>query len=423
MSAFKLNSLPGVNGVRLLPLVGLALLISGFPKISEKFPTTLPGVGIPDVLGQGSATSTGLLSGLGQAAPKSSSTISDKLLKLFFRIISFFFSMLRKLIPSSIQNFLVWTNYHYSHFMSSNLYQVFIIPPLLMFYETALRVYFPRLPSLVKVAFKLYQRGILSTGTVVWLASSLPGNFLGGLGAIGGAAMQTTAALAGGAAAVGNALVGTTTGIVGGAATVTTDIAHVLSGVPNVAGQATSLATAGLNEATSLAAGATHAVAGGLSIVKDGQTAVAENLAHLVSGENAIAPVNLVPDVIGATQAAATESVAKVANVLGSINPLHLNVGPKESQATHVRLPLVASTVTPLMRLKCWATTAEFVPAEVARILIGRFLDCYRSNMSMRKGCSGGGILHFGSSRRLSLHSRIWRMIRNMPFFRITFFH
>jgi len=293
MSAFKFNSLPGFNG------------------ISEKISTTLPGVGMPDVLGRDSATSqksTGLLSGFGQAAPKSSSTILDKLLKLFFRIISFLFSILRNVIPSSIQNFLV-----------------FIIPPLLMFYESALRVYFPRLPSLVKIAFKLYQRGILSMGTVVWLASSLPGDFLGGLGAIGGAA-------------VGNALVGTTTDIVGGAAkTVTTDIAHVLSGVPNVAGQATSLATAGLNEATALAAGATHAVAGGLSIVKDGQTAVAENIAHLVSGEHVIAPGNLVPDIakgaIGATQAAATESVAKVANVLESMNPLHLNVGPKESQA------------------------------------------------------------------------------------------
>jgi len=246
-----------------------------------------------------------------------------------------------------------------------------------MFYESALRVYFPRLPSLVKIAFNLYQRGILSMGTVVWLASSLPGDLLGGLGAIGGAAMQTTAALAGGAAAVGNALVGTTTGIVGDAAkTVTTDIAHVLSGVPNVAGQATSLATAGLNEATALAAGATHAVAGGLSIVKDGQTAVAENIAHLVSGEHVIAPGNLVPDIakgaIGATQAAATESVAKVANVLESMNPLHLNIGPKESQAAQVRLLSVASTVTPLMRLIFWATTAEFfrkfVPAEVTRI-------------------------------------------------------
>ena len=224
-----------------------------------------------------------------------------------------------------------------------------------MFYEGALRVYFPRLPSLVKIAFKLYQRGILSMGTVAWLASSLPGNMLGGLGAIGGAAMQTTTALAGGAAAVGNAVVGTATGIVGNVTkTVTTDITHVLSGVPNVAGQATSLATAGMNGATTLTTGATQAVAGGLSIVKDGQTAVAGNIAQLVSGEHAIAPGNLVPniakDAIGVTQAAATENVAKVANALGSLNPLH--IGPKESQAAQVRLPSVASTVTPLMRLK-----------------------------------------------------------------------
>jgi len=257
--------------------------------------------------------------------------------------------------------------------MSSNLHQVFIIPPLLMFYEGALRVYFPRLPSLIKIAFKLYQRGILTMGTVVWLASSLPGDLLGGLGAIGGAAMQTTAALAGGAAAVGNAVVGTATGIVGNVTkTVTTDITHVLSGVPNVAGQATSLATAGLNGATTLTAGATQAVAGGLSIVKDGQTAIAGNIAHLVSGEHVIAPGNLVPNAIGATQAAATENVAKVANALESLNPLHLNIGPKESQAAQVRLPSVASTVTPLMRLKFCAMTAEFfrkyVPAEVTRI-------------------------------------------------------
>lgn len=230
-----------------------------------------------------------------------------------------------------------------------------------MFYEGALRVYFPRLPSLIKIAFKLYQRGILTMETVVWLASSLPGNFLGGLGAMGGAAMQTTAALAGGAAAVGHAFVGTATGIVGGATkTVTTDIHHVLSGVPNVAGEATSLATAGLNEATALTAGA---------------TAVAENIAHLVSGEHVIAPGNLIPnitkDAAGATQAAAG-SVAKVANALEGINPLHLNIGSKESQAAQVRLTSVASIVTPLMSPKFCAATAESfrksASSEVTRI-------------------------------------------------------
>ena len=213
-------------------------------------------------------------------------------------------------------------------------------------------------------------------GTVVWLASSLPGDFLGGLGAIGGVAMHATAALAGGAAAVGNALVGTAAGIVGEATkTVTTDITHVLSGIPNVAGQATSLTTVGLHEATVLAEGTTHAVAGGLSIIKGAETTVAENIAHLVSGEHAIAQGNLVPDIakgaIGTTQAA-TESVAKVAHALESINPLHLNTGPKESQAAQVRLPSVASTVTLLMRLKFCATTAESVrksaPAEITWI-------------------------------------------------------
>ena len=230
--------------------------------------------------------------------------------------------------------------------------------------------------------------------TVVWLASSLPGNFLGGLGAIGGAAMQTTAALAGGAAAVGNAFVGTATGIVGGATkTVTTDIAHVLSGVPNVAGHATSLATAGLHEATALTAGATQVAAGGLSIVKDGSTAVAENIAHLVSGEHVIAPGNLIPnitkDAVGATQAAAG-SVAKVANALEGINPLHLNIGPKESQAAQVRLTSVVSTVTLLMGLEFCAATAESfrksASSEVTRILIRSVHglspikhDCYRT--------------------------------------------
>jgi len=174
--------------------------------------------------------------------------------------------------------------------------------------------------------------------------------------------MHATAAISGGAAAAGSALVGTATGIAGNVTStlthgidalnpgaVSTDISHVLSG--------------GVKGAAGLAGGATQAVSGGLSLVKDGQTAVAGNIAQLVSGEHAIATGALVPDiaksavqaavgngsaiagaamkqaanplaVIGATQAAAAENVTKVANVLGGVNPLHFSAIPKGSQAS-----------------------------------------------------------------------------------------
>ncbi len=213
--------------------------------------------------------------------------------------------------------------------MGSDVIQVFIVPPMLAFYELALRGYFRWLPSLFKIAFKLHQRGILTIGSVVWLASSLPADFLGGLGVISGVAMHTTAAIAGEAAVLGNAVVGAATGLVDDAAKTVTQGIHLLN-------------PGGLNGAAALTGGATQAVAGGLSVVKNGQTAVAENIAHIVSGEHAISSVPLVPkiakDAIGATQAAATENDAKFANVLESVNPLHVNLIPTASLNSQARI-------------------------------------------------------------------------------------
>jgi len=247
--------------------------------------------------------------------------------------------------------------------MSSDIYQVFITPPWLAFYELALRGYFPRLPSLFKIAFQLHQRGLLTIGTVVWLASSLPTEFLGPLGAISGVAMKTTAAMVGGAAVVGNTLVGTATGLVGDTAknvtqgikipgVVPTDLVHVLSGGHGIVGQATSIATAGRNGAAGLAGGATQAVAGSLSIVTNGQTAVAENIAHLVSGDHAIASGPLTPDIakdaIKATHTAAVEHATKFANALESVNPLHVNLIPQASLNPQASVTPIAHTIKPL---------------------------------------------------------------------------
>jgi hypothetical protein len=246
--------------------------------------------------------------------------------------------------------------------MSTDIYQVFITPPWLAFYELALRGYYPRLPSLFKIAFKLHQRGLLTIGTVVWLASSLPTEFLGPLGAIGGVAMKTTTAMAGGAAVVSSALVGTATGLVGDTAknmtqginllkpgVVATDLAHVLSEGNGIVGQATSIATAGRNGAAGLAGGATQAVAGSLSIVTNGRTAVAENITHLVSGDHAIAPGPLAPDIakdaIRATHTAAVEHATKFANALESVNPLHVNLIPQASLNPQASVTPVAHAI------------------------------------------------------------------------------
>lgn len=209
-----------------------------FPKFSK----TAPGIGKipPNFLNkkpEKSEETTGLLS-------KGCQIVSDKLLKLILPGLPLCFSILRRFIPSFILTFLVCVGIHHLHRTSSDpWYQIFFIPPILAFYELALRVYFPRLPSVFAIAFKLYQRGNLTVDTIIWLASSLPASFLSGFGALGGVAVQTTAVVAGGAASAGTALVGTTTGIVGNASevaaqginhlkpsVVVTDVTHVLSG-------------------------------------------------------------------------------------------------------------------------------------------------------------------------------------------------
>jgi hypothetical protein len=201
------------------------------------------------------------------------------------------------------------------------------------------------LPSLFAVAVKLCQRGILTVDTIIWLASSLPTNFLGGLGALGGVATQTTAAVVGVAASS----VGTATGFVGNASktvsrgqginhlkpgVVATDITHVLSDGSRVAA----------DHATSIT-----------SLVKNGETAVIENVSHLISSEHTISPGHLVPDIakdavhtvvdntsiitdsaVGATKAAVTENTTKLAHALDSANPLDLHIMPSGSQDARV---------------------------------------------------------------------------------------
>ena len=231
--------------------------------------------------------------------------------------------------------------------MSDLRHKIFFIPPVLAFYELALRVYFPRLPSLFAIAVKLFQRQILTLDTVIWLASSLPTNFLGELGALGGVAVQATAAMAGGAATLGNALVGTTTDFVGNASkavaggidhlkpgAIAMDITHVLSdGSRIVADNATSVT----------------------SLMKNGEIAVMDNMSHLISSEHAISPGHLVPDIaknaahtvvdntraitdstVGATKVAVTENATKLAHALDSANPLHLYIMPSGSQDARV---------------------------------------------------------------------------------------
>ncbi|KAF8486171.1 hypothetical protein DFH94DRAFT_172047 [Russula ochroleuca] len=320
-----------------------------FPKFSK----TAPGIGKipPNFLNkkpEKSEETTGLLS-------KGCQIVSDKLLKLILPGLPLCFSILRRFIPSFILTFLI-----------------FFIPPILAFYELALRVYFPRLPSVFAIAFKLYQRGNLTVDTIIWLASSLPASFLSGFGALGGVAVQTTAVVAGGAASAGTALVGTTTGIVGNASevaaqginhlkpsVVVTDVTHVLSGGARIAtDQATSITAAGVHGVAVLADGTTQAVVGGLSLVNS-PTAVKENISYLVTGEHTITPPHLVPDIakdaihtvvdntstitgsaVGATKVAVTENVTKLANVLDNVNPLHVNIMSKGSQDSQVRVVL-----------------------------------------------------------------------------------
>lgn len=193
------------------------------------------------------------------------------------------------------------------------------------------------MPSLFAVALKLCQRGVLTVDTIIWLASSLPTDFLGGLGALGGVAMRTTAVMAGGAASLGNALGGTATGFVGDASkTIAQGINHLKPGV--VAADITHV----LSDGPRIAADHTTSIA---SLVKNGKTTVMEKTSHLISNEHVISSGHLVPDIakkaahtvvdntsavtntaIGATKAAVTENTTKVAHVLDSVNPLHLHI-------------------------------------------------------------------------------------------------
>jgi hypothetical protein len=205
------------------------------------------------------------------------------------------------------------------------------------------------LPSLFTVSVKLCQRGILTVDTIIWLASSLPTNFHGGLGAFGGVAMQTTAAMAGVAASSGSALVGTATGFVDNASkTVAQGINHLQPGVV-----ATDIAHV-LSDASRITADHAASIT---SLVKNGETAVIENVSHLILSEHAISSGHLDPDIaknaahtvvdstsaitesaVGATKAALADNVTKLAHVLDSANPLHLHLMPSGSQDARVRV-------------------------------------------------------------------------------------
>jgi hypothetical protein len=253
---------------------------------------------------------------------------------------------------------------------------------MIAFYEIKVRKIFPKLPSVFRIAFELYQRGLLTMGTVTWLISSLPQGMIGGLAAAGGLAMHGTSAIASGAAAAGSALVGGAASVAGTAAnTVTqginlinpsaaaTDIAQVVAGGHRAAEQVTSVATAGVNGATMLAGGATKAVADSISLLGKGQTVVASNVTQPVSRQqdnitnglpvpgvakdaiqaavgstNAIAgaaiqSVTNPAAAIEATQAAVAKNVTKLANVLEGVNPLQLKISSNGSQDSQVGIP------------------------------------------------------------------------------------
>lgn len=276
------------------------------------------------------------------------------------------------------------------------------IPPFVSFYEITLRRFFPQLPSMFAMALKLYKSGLLTISTLTWL---LPQGMFGGLSVVGGVAMGGTAAFVGGATAGASVVVGGVTGLAGGAAqtisqgihilnptTMATDIAQVVSGGQGVA-------TNGLNGAVNLVGGAAKGIAEGISLIQSGEIEVAQNVAHLLSGEhgagalvptvaddiiqatvgntNAIAQEVIQATVgntsavakgavqaamgttnaitgaaiqsvthpvaaIGATQAAVTENAAKLAHALDSVNPLS-NLIPSQQgvlgNMLHPKLP------------------------------------------------------------------------------------
>lgn len=199
----------------------------------------------------------------------------------------------------------------------------------------------------------------------------MPQSMLGGLGAIGGAAMGGATAFASGA-----------TAFVGGAT----------AGASAVVGGVTGLATNGLSGAADLVGGATKGIAEGLSHIRSGELEVAQNFAHLLSEQgaaaglpsadaiqatvqntNALAQEVLQATVgntsavatdaiqaamgtthaltdaalqsvtnpvaaIGATQAAMTEGATKLAHALDSVNPLSNLIPSTDPQVSVLQL-------------------------------------------------------------------------------------
>jgi len=212
---------------------------------------------------------------------------------------------------------------------------------------------------------------------VIWLSSSLPGDILGGLGALGGVATNATTALAGGVTSAGNALAGTATHIVGDAANTINHVSHgLVSGehaiptgglLPHI-GQGQDViqgAVGNANAITGAVIGATQGAATELAHVLDPLHIISKGsqdsqvcictlrpyrrilltpLFQPVSGEQATSAAGNTSVNTGATiiqqaanpLAAATENVTKIANALESINPLHLNLALKGSQASQV---------------------------------------------------------------------------------------
>ncbi|KAH9954278.1 hypothetical protein BC827DRAFT_1243595 [Russula dissimulans] len=193
----------------------------------------------------------------------------------------------------------------------------------------------------------------MTIGTVIWLASSLPGDVLGGLSALGGVATHATEALVGGVSSVGNALAGTATHIVGDAANTLSHLGDGLHAIPTGGlfphvgqGQdAIQGAVSNANAITGAVIGSTQGVATELVHALDPLHLISKGSQDSqqkqpVSGAQAVsAAIQQAADplaAIKATQAAATENATKIANALESVNPLHLNIALKGLQASPV---------------------------------------------------------------------------------------
>jgi hypothetical protein len=307
------------------------------------------------------------------------------------------------------------------------------IPPMIAFYEIKVRSNVPNLPSVFRIASELYQRGLLTIGTVTWLVSNLSQGMISGLGVAGGLAMHGTSTIANGAVHAGNAFVGGAATVAGSAANtvtqginlirpsaVATDVAQVIAGGQKiVAEQATSVATAGLNGAAILGGGATRAVADSISLLEKGPTIVANNVTQLVSGqqgnatdeplvpdiakdaiEAAVGSANAIADaaiqsvtnpaaVIGEIQASVTKNVTKLTSVLEGINPLHVNSSFSDSQDSKVSIP-VANVVTLLTYLESLAESAEThgrpTSAKINGKELNQSLNLHRKYWYMQRG-------------------------------------